>query len=245
MLYQIENTSVRVLGSFHRVPKGKTDWIPYVRPIFDWAEVVHIEMRGVNSQRFSTVPARLGADALPNDLRQKMAQVWPRSLRPMLDCSAVFAYFVVHNVGMVLSDGVEPFIEKWAGQEKPILELETPEEFVGAFDSVSVDVFSDDLSRRIVRTPQARKLLDQLYKAWRARDTARLAQLLDESVPPKLWEVMFVGRNKSWAATVANAAKSTEKTLVVCGCGHLCGPGNLIDELQSSFGLRCIEVKPA
>lgn len=227
-----------ILGSFHMVPKGKVEWIEYVRPIYDWADVVYLEMQAKNAKSFPTTPGKVSAAALPVELRKRMAEIWPSHAPPLVECSAVYAMFLMGNVGIESTDGVEPYIEKWAGDG--VLELETPKEFLASFDDVPAGVFAKEIGQRIGRTPQARKRRDQIYRAWRNRDADRIAQLLSEVVPPELWEAMFVSRNRAWSSVIADASKSSNKTLIVCGCGHLCGPGNLLQQLKDSFGLESV-----
>jgi uncharacterized protein YbaP (TraB family) len=49
---------------------------------------------------------------------------------------------------------------------------------------------------------------------------------------------LFETRNRKWAEIIAREAKSPERTLVLCGAGHLCGPNNLRDVLTDVHGHR-------
>jgi uncharacterized protein YbaP (TraB family) len=238
MLYQVEGTTLRILGSMHLVPPGKKDWVEPVRRAFDWADEIYLEMTAASASAVTTTPAKLSAAQLPSELQAQVAQIWPKHLPPVASCSAALVMILMQNFGLKVAQGVEPHIERWAAGQRTFHELESPAEFMAAFDHVDLETFEGDIRSRLGRVPQSRKVHEQVYKCWRNNDTQRMETLVVGAVSPQIWEAMFVGRNRAWAPKVAAAAKSAANTLIVCDAGHLCAQGSLQDVLDRSFGLK-------
>jgi uncharacterized protein YbaP (TraB family) len=71
-----------------------------------------------------------------------------------------------------------------------------------------------------------------MHAAWLHGDLRAVQQIAVESPMfnlPGIREAILHTRNRAWAARVKALLGRPERTLVVVGALHLCGPGNLIE----------------
>jgi hypothetical protein len=179
---------------------------------------------------------------LPPDLRTAVEPHWPRDvLGDMEHCNMLGVCLLANSLAMPSNkvDGVETAVRAWLGSSGDVLELETPEDFVQAASEVPLEDFLFSTRFGLDQDPtEANRIFEAKSRAWRVHDLAKLEALLRIGITPALHRAAFEVRNRNWAETIAREVKSPERTLVLCGAGHLCGPNNLRDVLADVHGYR-------
>lgn len=237
MLYEIEGTKTRILGSMHLVPPGQDRWVQPVRAAFDWSEQLYVEMKDESAMALFTIPAALMARDMPPDLYDAVASIWPAPpFASLSDCNLLGASLVASVVGLPTQQGVEPSLRKWAGPHAEVRELESPEVFVRAADDVpAADLIAMTWTALRTKADAPRNLAAK-YRAWRVHDLQKMEALLNIGTTERARAAIFGKRNAAWAPVIARAAQAEKRTLIVCGCGHLCGPDNLRQILEREHG---------
>jgi len=239
MLYEIAGTGTRILGTLHFFPPGPQRRINPVRRVFDWAERIYIETKVEKAGELVRLSARFEAAHLPSDLRRDVDRVWPHAALGDVDrCSLLGVCLVVNSLGLSRVQGVEPTVRAWLGSSGDVLELETPEDFVLAANDIPLDDLIFSIRFALQRQAEAQRDFEAKARAWRVHDLATLEALTKVGTTEAMRRALFETRNRKWAEIIAREAKSPERTLVLCGAGHLCGPNNLRDVLTDVHGHR-------
>lgn len=243
MLYQIEGSLTRLLGTMHLVPGGQEGWVPYVKRSLEWSERLVFEMRPSRGLGVAQLQTPHGTD-LPSEVRAAIEKRWIPDLLGAVDAMSLPGLLlIVGSLGLGAGRGVEGSIVEWRGGEDAIDELESPQEFVELFDEVPSTVFVEALRRRLGNDLLAKQNLAKLYRAWRGQNGEKLLKVVRTEIPEVIRTAMFDVRNRLWAPRVAQFSSSTLRTLVCVGAGHLHGPGNLRELLQRDFGLKCTRIE--
>lgn len=237
MLYEIAGTRTRLLGTLHFFPPGPQRWIDPVRRNFDWAEKIYIETKVEKAGELLRLPARFKPSQLSADLRQEVDRVWPHAaLGDMNRCSLLGVCLVMNSLGVSRVEGIESTVRAWLGSSGDVLELETAEDFVHAANDIPLDDLVFSIRFALMRQSEAQRDFEAKARAWRVHDLAKLEALTKVGTTEAMRRALFETRNRKWAAIIAGAAKFPERTLVLCGAGHLCGPNNLREVLDRDFG---------
>jgi uncharacterized protein YbaP (TraB family) len=76
-----------------------------------------------------------------------------------------------------------------------------------------------------------------MHAAWLDGDLSAVHRIAVESPMfnlPDIRRAILDARNHTWAARISELLARPERTLVVVGALHLCGPGNLVECLARS-----------
>jgi uncharacterized protein len=138
--------------------------------------------------------------------------------------------------------GVDRFFLQHAG-ERAVLELESVEEQLGVFTSLS------PTAERLLLQQTAQDILENpdsyasVVAAWRANDLGELEQFLGalRDAAPELERKLFIDRNRLMARRLHAMLESGERAFIVVGAGHLPGEGGLI-ELLLARGYRATAI---
>ncbi|MGJ7505895.1 TraB/GumN family protein [Variovorax sp. GT1P44] len=237
MLYEVAGTKTRILGTLHFFPPGPQRWIDPVRRIYDWADRIYVEMKSEKGLALFTLPARYMARDLPADLYAAVQPSWPEEVvGPLDDCNLPGVCLLVGALGLSRVDGIEAMVRTWLGPSGDVLELETPEDVVQAANEVPLDDLLFSLRFVLRQQADAQRSLEAKSRAWRVHDIPKLEALMKMGSTEAMRRALLETRNRKWAETIAREAKSPERTLVLCGAAHLCGPGNLREVLQKDHG---------
>jgi uncharacterized protein YbaP (TraB family) len=237
MLYEIAGTNTRILGSMHMVPPGRDRWMQPVRSAFDWSEQIYVEMKEENYPALLTAPTALMARDMPSDLYAAVSGLWPAlPFTPLAECNLLGASLIASGVGVPSQPGVESLLRKWAGPLADVRELESPEDFVRAGGDVPTDDLVSMTWTALRSKADGPRNLAAKYRAWQVHDLHKLEALLQIGTTERARAAIFGKRNQTWGPVIADASKSAQRTLIVCGCGHLCGPNNLRQILEREYG---------
>lgn len=126
---------------------------------------------------------------------------------------------------------------------KPVEGLETFEEQIAFFDTLSVDIQSDMLLEALSELEDLEAGMEETVAAWRRGDGDYLAaELLEElKAYPDLYETLVAARNRAWAPRLAELLERDGDWLVVIGALHLVGPDSVL-ELLAADGLEITQL---
>jgi uncharacterized protein YbaP (TraB family) len=121
------------------------------------------------------------------------------------------------------------------GTRKHMTALETVEQQVAMFKDMPEAVQLASLRQTLEQLPDLERIVNQAFDAWRAGDAAALDGLLIAPMRkefPKLYERMFVERNRRMADAIAGYLEGNATVFVVVGSGHLVGPNSVLQVLK-------------
>jgi len=132
--------------------------------------------------------------------------------------------------------GVEHRIaERAAADHKPITGLETPAEQFDVLARLPLPEQKRFLQMTIEESADVDSELERMLDAWRAGDTAALAELLSAGYDefPELYGPLTEDRNRAWVEAIGGLLDDADDYLVVVGALHLVGRNSVVDLLRS------------
>ena len=254
MLWQIENTPHKLLGSVHVLPDGAT--LP------SW---VHEGCAGVGRFVFEADHRDPAADAVGRDstggcwkpdrhasayhaAAELLAQAGDTNafdgLKPWR-AAFHFAQRMMSIGGLQHAHGLDNLLRTGAAKMGHQIDyLEGPTRAYDLLDS-SCDPSMGGIAyfERVVRdtaSGQAARDITRIIRAWAHADIGDLGLFLAErrDDAPFIFHPLITQRNREWLPVAAEMIHSDTPTLFVVGCLHTVGPDSFIDQLQS-IGLQC------
>jgi uncharacterized protein YbaP (TraB family) len=143
--------------------------------------------------------------------------------------------FELAKAGFDASSGVDmQFAQRAQADEKPIIGLETMDEQLRIFASLSEQQQRDYMRSTLDEVDSEADETEQLVHAWQHGDTAKLEQLLREAThdSPELFRKLTVDRNRRWLPKITQMLNDDSNYLIVVGALHLIGHDGLVDLLQ-------------
>lgn len=171
-------------------------------------------------RRVSAEAARLG---LPMDMANQF-QPWVLGLQLM---ELQYA-----KLGFDSQSGVEEQLEHRAQADgKRTAGLETLEQQLGLFETLSPDQQAKFLDLVVTEMDDVGKDTQEVIAAWRVGDAAKLAALLGEEYKsfPTLYRALVTERNRRWVPQIEKLLRDKDNYFVVVGALHLVGEGGLLD----------------
>jgi uncharacterized protein YbaP (TraB family) len=239
MYLQITGTQVRLLGSMHLFPATSRRTPPWIAEAYDWAEALVFESDPPTILPFLKAASHGGAACLQPllsaDAWQRLQAAWPVEgpLAPLVDLCPWAALIVAPTLFQQVVEGVEPRMLRSAiAQAKPYRYLETAQEVAAALESIPLDAVGAALGLLMADLDEPQRTLERMHAAWLEGDLAAVHRIANESPMfnlPGIRHAILDARNRAWAARLTDLLSRPERTLVVVGALHLCGPDNLID----------------
>jgi hypothetical protein len=128
------------------------------------------------------------------------------------------------------------FSGRAANESKEVAGLETIEDQLSIFDSMSPQTQEEFLKQTLDGRDQTSAMLKDLASAWRRGDAKTLeklaiTQMKSDSV---LYREMLVDRNSAWMPKIEEYLNTSgRRYLVVVGAAHLVGPDGLLAMLRA------------
>lgn len=239
MYLQLTGTNVRLLGSMHLFPATSRRTPPWIAEAYDWAESLVFESDPPTILPFLKSHSQGGAAQLQPllsvDVWNQLQAAWPVEgpLAPLVDLRPWAALIVAPTLFQQVVEGVEPRMLRSAStQAKPYQYLETAEEVAASLEAIPLDAISAALGMLVADLDEPQRTLERMHAAWLHGDLPAVQQIAVESPMfnlPGIRDAILDTRNRAWAARVKALLGRPERTLVVVGALHLCGPGNLIE----------------
>ena len=122
-------------------------------------------------------------------------------------------------------NGVDRAVIAAAGK-RPVVELEGAAKQLGLFDTLPEREQRDLLSAVVA---EADRSDTDLAGSWRKGDMTVIERETQRGLlaDPELRAILFVGRNRDWAAQIARAIKDGKRPFVAVGAAHMAGPEGL------------------
>jgi uncharacterized protein YbaP (TraB family) len=239
MYLQLTGTNVRLLGSMHLFPATSRRTPPWVAEAYDWAEALVFESDPPTIVPFLRADSQRGATQLQPfvgaDTWSQLQALWPTEgpLAPLTGLRPWAALIVAPTLFQQVVEGVEPRMMRSAiTQSKSFEYLETADDVAATLESIPLNVLGAALDLLMDDRDEPQRTLERMHAAWLDGDLEAVQQVAVESPMfnlPGIRQAILDLRNRAWAARVAAQIGRRERTLVVVGALHLCGPGNLIE----------------
>ncbi|MFM0337831.1 TraB/GumN family protein [Paraburkholderia fungorum] len=239
MYLQLTGTAIRLLGSMHLFPATSRRTPPWIAEAYDWAEALVFESDPPAILPFLKAGPHDGADQLQPllsaDAWSQLQAAWPADglLAPLAGLRPWAALIVAPTLFQQVVEGVEPRMLRSAiAQAKPYQYLETAQEVVASLETISLETVGAALGLLMADLKEPQRTLERMHEAWLHGDLPAVHQIATESPMfdlPGIRHAILDARNRAWAARVNAMRGRPERTLVVVGALHLCGPGNLIE----------------
>jgi hypothetical protein len=239
MYLQLTGTNVRLLGSMHLFPATSRRTPPWVAEAYDWAEALVFESDPPAILPFLKTDAQGSAAQLQPflsaDAWAQLQALWPAEgpLAPLVELRPWAALIVAPTLFQQVVEGVEPRMLRSAiAQAKPYRYLETAQDVAAALESISLEAVGAALDLLMADRDEPQRTLERMHAAWLEGDLQAVQQIAVESPMfnlPGIRHAILDARNRAWAVRLKERLEQRERTLVVVGALHLCGPGNLIE----------------
>lgn len=241
MYFEIPRSNVRLLGAMHMVPAGTMAAPPWAAGAYEWCEALVHEHSKDDAAWLVRADRPLSAVVDAATWRAIEAAAASDRRRAILDGLRPWAAAMHLTVwAQQLELGLESeFLRRCAADGKPIGVLESLAELRAAFDSTPLPDVEQVILACLHDMPTAQERLLRLHAAWLARDRNAMHAIAADSpigASAAMWEAGIARRNRIWGLKLQDLLPTPQRTLVVVGALHLCGPGNLEECL--GVGLR-------
>ncbi len=268
------DNSIYLLGSFHLLKAGDYPLATDIDNAFAAAdrlvfEVPPAEMHDPATAQKALAHAGYGdgrtlSQVLPARTRDQFSALMQKRGGSIAQFDRFEPWFVNLTLVMGLSqsmgfrgeDGLDQYLMRRAADAgKPTSGLESIDSQLQALDSTPM-VEQIAALREFVDDPDAMPgMLDELHRAWRQGDAAKLEALTRVDMlanTPETYRLLNVVRNEAWLPKLRQMLDGShgQDTLVVVGAMHLLGPDGVVERLRSN-GYRvervcsaCVAAKP-
>jgi uncharacterized protein YbaP (TraB family) len=254
LLYKLESTSatVYVLGSIHVADGTLYPLDPRIDKAFAEADtlVLETELTPTAKARGAKLMQQAGLYTAPDALdahldaatRSALASALAehgippaaiQQMRPWM-VSLTLTLMQLGALGYKPELGIDEHF-RGRGSKKQMAFIESVEQQVAVFRDLPEDTQLAALRQTLDQLPQLGAHLGQAIEAWKRGDARALdAQLLAPMRKefPKLYERIFVSRNRRMADAVAGYLEGHGTVFVVVGSGHLVGPNSVLSFLK-------------
>lgn len=239
MYYEVRGSRLRILGTNHLLPEGKT-LPPFVVDAIQWADVGCIEHGPMELQPRTLLSDGVNLqDLLPADVWRELHRAWEAAPRQLGDLQRFRPWAAALSIGISrvrFSLGVEHHLsEHLARKGAAPGTLESGDEVADLLDALPVSEIAEVLRLALPQIDSAQGNLEAMYERWAERDgDGLLAELARSPIfgRPSVQEAFFLTRNRTWADRVMNVGAPATNTVLAVGCGHLVGPGNFLELLR-------------
>jgi uncharacterized protein YbaP (TraB family) len=254
-----EDTTIYLFGTIHALPKGVSWRTPALEQAIAASDSLVLEIVGANDPaKIAPLMMRLGqSEGLPPLLERV-----PADKRPALEKAVaatgvptaaldkmetwLAALLIVgasfQKLGIDPSQGAEQSLEatyKAAG--KPLDALETPEQQLGFFDTLSEEAQRLVLVSALDDPAAAKAQFEAMMKAWASGDVDAIARTFDDetTLSPELRDVLMKRRNANWVEWLDKRLDQPGTIMVAVGAGHLAGA----DSVQNMLAAKGMKVE--
>lgn len=156
--------------------------------------------------------------------------------------ATVLGESIYTDVGLSSASAVEYHILESLG-ERPLIGLETFEEQLRIFDSLSPEYQDLMLRETLLHLDKAGETVEELVLAWQEGDEVELARLAREGIDelPELegfYDIVLGDRNRRWVSQLRTLLDDRERegdeVLVAVGALHLVGRDSLVELLRAA-----------
>ncbi len=256
-----KDTTIYLFGTIHVLKPGMTWFDEAVKTAFDRSQQVVLELVMPDPAKMQSLVMATGVSPSGPTLTEQIpapkraayakavadlglpANAFDR-FKPWLAATNL-SIAPLSKLGYDAANGPEQVITaaaKAAG--KPVIGLETAEQQLGYFGSLSQKAQIEFLSSTIDELPKLETTMATMVDEWARGDPEALAREMNDSLKdsPEVAKVLLVDRNKHWANWVAERMKTPGTVFVAVGAGHLAGQDSVQAQL-AKLGVKAERVK--
>ena len=149
------------------------------------------------------------------------------------------------KLGYESGNGPEEVITAAAKQaHKPLSGLETPQQQLGFFGSLSDSAQLQFLESTVDELPSLPKQMAAMVDEWARGDPEALAREMNDELKssPEVAKVLLVDRNRNWAQWIRQRLDKPGTVFIAVGAGHLAGPDSVQAQL-AKLGVKAERVR--
>ncbi|WP_183029960.1 TraB/GumN family protein [Altericroceibacterium spongiae] len=243
-----EDTTIYLFGTVHALPAG-VDWFKGpVKQAFDRSDELVTEIALDDTTGMQKLVLDKGMLPEGQNLRDLMSEEnriqYEESLVSLGVPVEAFDRFKpwyaamtlqllpILQSGYVQDSGVENVLNG-ESPAKTHAALETAEEQIDLFDSLSMDQQLTYLDQTVESANEIVPTIDEMVREWLAGDADHLADLLNsEMTDPALYKRLLTNRNAHWADWIDKRLGQPGVVFIAVGAGHLAGKGSVQDQLR-------------
>ena len=257
-----KQTTIYLFGTIHVLRPGLTWFDEAVKSAFDKADEVKLEivmpdqatMQGL-VQATGVAPA--GTPPLTQRLPEGKRAAFTKAVtdlglpanaldrfKPWLAATQL-SVAPLSKLGYDSANGPEEVITEAAKQaHKPLSGLETPQQQLGFFGSLSDKAQLQFLESTVDELPTLDKQMASMVDEWARGDPEALAREMNDELKssPEVAKVLLVDRNRNWAQWIKHRMTKPGTVFIAVGAGHLAGPDSVQAQL-AKLGLKAERVK--
>ena len=257
-----KQTTVYLFGTIHVLKPGLTWFDEAVKSAFDKADEVKLEivmpdqatMQGL-VQATGVAPA--GTPPLTQRLPEGKRAAFTKAVtdlglpanaldrfKPWLAATQL-SVAPLSKLGYDSANGPEEVITEAAKQaHKPLSGLETPQQQLGFFGSLSDKAQLQFLESTVDELPTLDKQMASMVDEWARGDPEALAREMNDELKssPEVAKVLLVDRNRNWAQWIKQRMTKPGTVFIAVGAGHLAGPDSVQAQL-AKLGLKAERVR--
>ncbi|AIT06754.1 polysaccharide biosynthesis protein GumN [Sphingomonas taxi] len=257
-----KDTTVYLFGTIHVLKPGLTWFDEAVKTAFDRSDEVKLEivmpdaaaMQGLVQ---ATGVAAPGTPPLTQRLPEAKRAAFTKAVTDLgLPANALDTFkpwlaatqlsvAPLSKLGYDSDNGPEQVITAAAKQaNKPLTGLETPEQQLGFFGSLSDKAQLDFLVSTVDELPKLNDQMASMVDDWAKGDPDALAREMNDELKssPEVAKVLLTDRNARWAAWIKQRMTRPGTVFVAVGAGHLAGPESVQAHL-AKLGVKAERVK--
>jgi uncharacterized protein YbaP (TraB family) len=257
-----KDTTVYLFGTIHMLKPGLTWFDEAVKTAFDRSDEVKLEivmpdpatMQGL-VQATGVAPA--GTPPLTQRLPEGKRAAFSKAVtdlglpanaldrfRPWLAATQL-SVGPLSKLGYDSDNGPEEVINAAAKQaNKPVTGLETPEQQLGFFSSLSDAAQMQFLESTIDEMSKVDTQMSGMVDDWTRGDPEALAREMNDELKssPEVAKVLLTDRNRTWAGWIKQRMATPGTVFVAVGAGHLAGPESVQANL-AKLGVKATRVR--
>jgi uncharacterized protein YbaP (TraB family) len=247
-----KDTTIYLFGTIHVLQPGLTWFDGGVKQAFDQSNQVVLELVMPDAPAMQALVMAKGmahdgiklTDRLPEGKRAAYAKALADLGIPATALDGMEPWLAATNLSLLpllkmgydVSNGPEQAITKAAGAAgKPVIGLETAEQQLGYFDSLSMPAQVAFLSSTVDELPKLDATMKSMVASWAKGDPDGLARTLNDDLnaSPEVKQALLVNRNKNWANWIDARMKQPGVVFMAVGAGHLAGNDSVIVQLKA------------
>lgn len=257
-----KDTTVYLFGTIHVLKPGLTWFDEAVKTAFDRSDEIKLEivmpdpatMQGLVQ---ATGVAAPGTPPLTERLPEGKRAAFTKAVTDLgLPANALDRYkpwlaatqlsvAPLSKLGYDSTNGPEEVISAAAKQaKKPLTGLETPEQQLGFFGSLSDAAQLQFLESTVDELPKLDSQMANMVEDWAKGDPDALAREMNDELKssPEVAKVLLTDRNARWAKWIKQRMATPGTVFVAVGAGHLAGPDSVQAHL-AKLGVKAERVK--
>jgi len=236
------DTTIYLFGTIHLLKPGTRWFEAQIKTAFDASDELVLEMiQPAEAESVKIVMSRaidpdgppLSQKLTPKDAAKfraalKAVDIDPDGLEPFEPwfASTLVAMAPMQKLGYEPESGAERSLTAAAkAASKKIGALESMEEQIGFFDTLSEDQQIKFLNAAVSEMPKAGKVVKSMIGSWAKGKPDKLAAVMNGGMNtmPEIKRVLLTDRNQRWADWIAKRMKQPGTVFLAVGAGHLAG----------------------